>query len=366
MKYDYIVIGGGVIGMTTSREIAARGATVAVIDRKNVGNEASKVAGGILSSMRPWDENPDSNKLSEESKKNYPDFVSNLEEETGINVELIKSGLIIINKEHSDSTKKWAINNDIKLIKKINNKNFKKNLPAYSIFLPEIYQIRPPLLLNALHQSLKKYLVDFFENSIVSHIETKNNKFEFIVLDNKKKLYADNLIITAGAWSNLLLGNINTSINIKPIRGQMLYARLKNLKIDNIILDSGNYLIPRLDGHILIGSTIEDVGFVNKTTQVAREELLNWVYSLVPKDSDLDILKHWAGLRPAVDAGKPMIGVLSNFENIYINTGHYRKGILQAPASAKLLVDFLFHIKSFMDIDKFSPKNTNKLQKIQY
>ena len=361
MKYDYIVIGGGVIGMTTSREIAARGASIAIIDRQNFGNGASKVAGGILSSMRPWDENIDSHKLSEESKKNYSEFIFKLQEESGINVEFIKSGLIIMNEEHSEKTKKWAINNDIKLTQEIDNNYPEINIPSYSILLPEIYQIRPPLLLNALHKSLQKKSVDMFENSNISNIEIIDNKFRCITLDSGEKIYADNLIITAGAWTDLLLKKIKTSANIKPIRGQMLCVKLKNLTINSIILDEGNYLIPRLDGHVLVGSTMEDVGFMNKTTQIAKDELLNWMYSIIADKKKIDVLDHWSGLRPAVDIGKPVIGNIPDFENIFINTGHFRKGILQAPASAQLLADYLFKNTSFMDIDRFSLGTIEKI-----
>ena len=113
MKYDYIVIGGGIIGMTTAREVSARGAHVAILDRQNFGSGASKVAGGILSPMRPWIENSESMILSEEAKKLYPNFVAALEKETGISVELIKSGLIITNKKHAEETRSWADKNEI-------------------------------------------------------------------------------------------------------------------------------------------------------------------------------------------------------------------------------------------------------------
>ena len=116
MKYDYIVIGGGVIGMTTAREIAIRGASVAVLDRQLFGNEASRAAGGILSPMRPWIENRDSIVLSEQAKKLYPDFISDLNNETGVDAELINSGLIIIDKDHSQETKNWAYKNKIHVI----------------------------------------------------------------------------------------------------------------------------------------------------------------------------------------------------------------------------------------------------------
>ena len=116
MKYDYIVIGGGIIGMTTAREIANRGASVAILDRQSFGNEASRVAGGILSPMRPWIENKDSIALSEKSKTLYTNFIHELKNETGIDSQLIRSGLIITNKAHSQETKIWAKKNKICLL----------------------------------------------------------------------------------------------------------------------------------------------------------------------------------------------------------------------------------------------------------
>ena len=106
---------------------------------------------------------------------------------------------------------------------------------------------------------------------------------------------------------------------------------------------------------------MEDVGFMNKTTQIAKDELLNWMYSIIADKKKIDVLDHWSGLRPAVDIGKPVIGNIPDFENIFINTGHFRKGILQAPASAQLLADYLFKNTSFMDIDRFSLGTIEKI-----
>ena len=364
MKYDYIVIGGGIIGMTTARETAIRGASVAILDHQAFGNEASKVAGGILSPMRPWIENEHSVALSEQGKILYPNFVSDLKIETGIDAELIKSGLIITNKEHSKETITWAFAKGIEIIDKIDKKYPNTNIPDYSILLPDIFQVRPPLLLNALHKSLQNLSVDLFDNSKISHIEINKNKFEYLKLDNNKKLFAHNLIITVGAWSRLLLNSINSEVDIKPIRGQIICMHSKKILIDKIILDGSYYLIPRLDGNMLIGSTMEDVGFVNETTAAAKERLIKWGCSVIPELSDSKFIGHWSGLRPAISDGKPMIGVVSDFKNVYINAGHFRKGILQAPSSAKLLADYLFDGNSFMNINCFSHEYRNNSKKI--
>ena len=364
MKYDYIIIGGGVIGMTTAREIATRGASVAILDHQLFGNEASRVAGGILSPMRPWTEDRNSVILSEQAKILYPDFTCSLKNETGIDSEYIKSGLIIINKKHACEIKNWAHKNKIQFTEEININHSKINIPEHSILLPEIFQVRPPLLLKALYKSLESLSVNLFENSKISHIAVSNNKFKYIILDNDKKLFANHLIFTTGSWSSLLLEKINKNIDVKPIRGQIICIRSNNIITDRIILDGGYYYIPRLDGNILLGSTVEDVGFDNRTTEVARNRLLDWGYSIIPELSETEFIGHWSGLRPATNNGKPIIGSVFNFKNIFVNTGHFRKGILQAPSSAKLLTDYLFGSPSFMDINSFSLKHSANTKKI--
>jgi len=171
------------------------------------------------------------------------------------------------------------------------------------------------------------------------------------------KAIADAVIITAGAWSKSVLGNICKGINIKPIRGQIVCVKFAKQILDKMILDGGHYIIPRMDGHVLIGSTMEDVGFVNETTALARQALMDWVYSLSSDLGSAQFVRHWSGLRPAAGDGKPIIGPILDCRNIYLNTGHFRKGILQAPASARLLVDYLSGNTSFMDIGKFSIEN---------
>jgi len=178
---------------------------------------------------------------------------------------------------------------------------------------------------------------------------------------NGGKAYADSVIISAGAWSQVLLDKIGYESHIKPIRGQIICVKPDKKLIDKIVLDGGHYLIPRLDGYMLIGSTMEDVGFIDETTEIAREELMNWAYSIAPYLSSASLVRHWSGLRPTTKDGKPIIGPVSDFKNIYLNTGHFRKGILQAPASAELLVDYLSGKSSFMDIEKFTNKNQTNI-----
>ena len=360
---EFIVVGGGIIGMTTARELALCGAKVSIFDKGKLGMQASWAAGGIISSMRPWAESRAAIQLSEYSKNLYPEFIEKLKIESGIDPEYNKSGLVIVNKDHAIKTKDWAKSHNIKIEEEFKIKSECLNLPGYSIKLPDIAQVRPPRLLNALRKSLENLGVNIYENTEITELEFCSNKFQSISYNNKT-MSADSLIITAGAWCKSLTDKFNIKMDIKPIRGQMLCIEPEQQICENIILDGAHYFIPRMDGRLLIGSTMEDVGYINQTTEEGKADLLSWAQSMFASLSDAKLVSHWSGLRPSTSRSKPFIGQLPDVKNVYINTGHFRKGILQAPASAKILVDSILSVESFMDISIFGFDDTKSALKI--
>ena len=361
-KYDFIIIGGGIIGMTTARELALRGASVALIEKGKLGKEASWAAGGILSSMRPWIENPASAELSEHGKILYPRYIESIKDETGIDPEYVNSGLIIIEAKHIADIKHWASSKCIKVKENIENINAEIKLPEKAVLLPEIAQLRPPKLIKALRKSLELLSVSLFENTEITDLATRSGRCEQVEY-NGGKLSAESVIVTAGAWRKLVLGDRAVGMSIKPIHGQMMCVKPTESVLQSIILDGAHYLIPRLDGHVLIGSTMEDIGFTKETTMAAQKELQDWAASVWPQLKNATLVKHWSGLRPSTETEKPFIGLAPDFENLYLNTGHFRKGILQAPSSALLLADMLSGEPSFMDIGEFSlNRQTNEAE----
>jgi glycine oxidase len=340
LKSDCLIIGCGVIGMTTARELAMRGLSVAIFDKGEIGKEASLAAGGILSSMRPWSENPGSLVLSNQGKACYAEFVAELKQHTGIDAEYYRSGLLMINQGDVEKTRQWATQNQITFSENTKNYPADMNIPAQSVFLPDIAQVRVPYLLKALLASLRELKVTIFENSPITALGSIDGKCKYVMF-GREKVYADNIIVTAGAWSEQALGANNDDIKIKPVLGQMLCVKFAKQALEFILLDGGYYFIPRLDGHVLIGSTIEDVGFNQATTLAARDNLMLWASSLWPEIAEAEFVSHWSGLRPATENGEPYIGKLSAYENVYINAGHFRKGILQAPASASKIADMI-------------------------
>ena len=152
---------------------------------------------------------------------------------------------------------------------------------------------------------------------------------------------ADAYIVTAGAWSKVLLGEHALQVDIKPIRGQMLLFKFDTPPLPHIVLQGDVYLIPRRDGHLLVGSTREDVGFDKSTTEEARAMLLQRALALLPALRDMPVIKHWAGLRPASPGNIPTIGRHPHLHNLYINSGHFRYGVTMSPASVEVLLNTL-------------------------
>ena len=340
MKIDSIVIGGGIIGMATARELALRGLKVSLFDKGKLGMESSWAAGGILSPMRPWSEDPDSFELSQQGKACYADFTSELKQQTGIDPGYYCSGLLMINREDVEKTQQWAKKHQILFNEEYKNYPANMRIPDKSIFLPEIAQTRVPGLLKALHASLLDLQVNIFENAELADLNSTQGILQSVTISGKK-YDADNFIITAGAWTEKLLRKNGAQIEIKPVLGQMLCLKFPERPFEIMVLDGGHYFIPRNDGHILIGSTMEYVGFNKETTESAKNQLMAWARELWPDISNAKFVKHWSGLRPASKNGKPYIGQLENYDNVYINAGHFRKGILQAPVCGRIIADMI-------------------------
>lgn len=326
--------------MTTARELAMRGLTVSLFDKGQLGMESSWAAGGILSPMRPWLEHPDSAKLSSEGKACYEDYVEGLKEQTGIDPEFYRSGMLMINSSDVEHTRQWAGRNKVLIDEDYKEYPPNMHIPGKSIFLPEIAQVRVSRLLKALRASLLELGVTIFEDTEISRLEINNGRCKSVTTGSKK-YNVDSFIISAGAWSERILGTNNSEIKIKPVMGQMLCVKFPSQELETMVLDGGHYFIPRKDGHVLIGSTMEDVGFARNTTQDARNDLMDWACTLWPGIADAKFVKHWSGLRPATDNGKPYLGKLKDHENVYINAGHFRKGILQAPICARNIADMV-------------------------
>jgi len=328
---DILIVGGGVIGLGSALELALGGATVTVLERGTCGGESSWAGGGILSPLLPWDYPAAVTDLTQLSCRLYPEWVARVAEISGIDPEYRVSGLRVLPPFGAERAVQWCAGQGVRL-----------EQDGEGLWLPDVAQVRNPRLMKALRLALERMGARIVERVEVTGIVSTENRVER--LDTTAGPFAAGCyVVAAGAWSKKLLGKYGVQLDIRPVRGQMLLYRAQPGMLRHIILQNGTYLIPRVDGHILVGSTLEDVGFDKATTGEARAELHARALGMLPQLAQAEFIKHWAGLRPGSPDNVPIIAQHPQLENLFLNSGHFRYGVTMAPASAKILANRLFN-----------------------
>ncbi|MCY1367081.1 Glycine oxidase [compost metagenome] len=166
---------------------------------------------------------------------------------------------------------------------------------------------------------------------------------------------ADRVVLAAGAWSGELLASLGLALPVEPVKGQMILFKCAPDFLPAIVLAKGRYAIPRRDGHILVGSTLEHTGFDKTPTGEALESLKASAFELLPQLADAELVGHWAGLRPGSPQGIPFIGPVPGVDGLWLSCGHYRNGLVLAPASCQLLADLILGREPVIDPQPYAP-----------
>lgn len=342
---DITIIGGGIIGLLTAREFINAGRTVTVIEKNLLGQESSWAGGGILLPLYPWRQAEAISHLVLRSLELYPHLATELMNDTQLDPEWNPCGLLITKNPDLDAAICWCERYGIPY--QAGNDEFFTELnttPLNPLWMPSIAQARNPRLVRSLKQYLINHGCDLREHCSVTAIQHDNQRV--IAIDTSAGKFAVNeLIIASGAWTGQLFEQfIGSSVpNISPAKGQMILFDAKPDTLQHIVLDDDQYLIPRLDGKILAGSTVEQDGFNKVTSKEAYDKLAHFAHTLMPSLQNYPIIKHWAGLRPATEQGVPYIGRHPTINNLSINAGHFRNGLVMGPASAQLLADLMLN-----------------------
>ncbi len=356
---DCIIVGGGLIGLLTARELVLSGCRVLVLERGRPGRESSWAGGGILSPLYPW-RYPDAvSSLVAWSQQHYPQLARDLREATGIDPEWTRSGLLITDTGELEQATDWAWRQGVEL-ESLEGEDIQRCEPALgiaaerAIWMPSVAQVRNPSLLRAVYDDLLIRGVTVMHDAGVTALQIEDSRIHGVVSE-KGRFHARHVVITSGAWSAEVLSRAGVSLPVKPVRGQMLMFHASPLLLQRIVLHEGHYVIPRRDGRILVGSTLENTGYDKSTTDAARGELVRAATRLVPDLAAFPIERHWAGLRPGSPGGVPFIGKVPEISGLYINSGHYRNGVVLAPASSRLLADILLGRDPIVDPAPYRP-----------
>ena len=357
MTKSVVVVGGGIVGCLTALKLAQRGCQVTIVERNQIAaqtsGESSWAGAGILFPLLPWMYKDEVNTLALRGASLYPQICDELKRETSIDPEYTQSGMLIQPPFDADAAINWCTNNQIEF------KQIGENL-----LLPSIGQVRPPHLLQALKQRLIQQNVTLLEHTQLeplkhdcmhegkidgwkanTHAGSGHGVGISAGIATEKVLQADVFVVTSGAWSFDLLKDTASGLNIKPMRGQILLYDTSNLPASelpkNIIYRDGFYCVPRRDGLLLAGSTLEDVGFDTNTTETMRQQLQQKAEQILPSLKHAPAIKHWCGLRPGTPDNLPTIAQHPSIQNLFLNTGHFRYGLTMAPASAERIVELI-------------------------
>jgi glycine oxidase len=363
-KRDVVIIGGGVVGLSIARELHRQGVnSITIVDKGVVGSEASWAAAGMLSPNIETDIGSPVHQFCRESLELYTKFAEELLDETGIDIELDRSGTIVLSMDDEDGNEVLGeylkVRNAGFEIESWSNEDILKAEPHLSSvsqianFYPQDWQVENRKIISALKAFAQNKAIDIMEHTAVSELIIEKSRVIGARTENRD-FRAEHTILAAGAWSSLIrFGSVTPPFRIKPIRGQMIWFDRGGRLLDRVVYGPGCYLVPRRDGRILAGSTTEDVGFENTVTDSAVERLRNAAYRIFPELRRRKFGGSWSGLRPRSADELPVIGKVSGHEHLTVATGHYRNGILLAPVTAKIVAANLLDGVEFANA--FSP-----------
>lgn len=341
---DVAVIGAGVIGLMTARELLLSGARVSIFDAGDAGQESSWAGGGIVSPLYPWRYADAVTALANWAQAIYPSLCAELLDSTGVDSEWQPSGLLLLSLPDMTAAADWARRHHKPVFElppdAIARWQAGQRAGQPALFFPGIAQVRNPRLVKALLADVQRLGATLHLHTPVDALLQEGERV-IGVQSGAQRYRTGKVLICAGAWSARLCATLGVSVPIRPMRGQMLLFAPHAHPLRRIVLRDGRYLIPRRDGRILCGSTLEDVGFDKSVTHSAAAELQAFARDLLPSLADVRPERHWAGLRPGSPQGIPLIGAVPGHAGLFINAGHFRNGVVLAPASALLAADLL-------------------------
>lgn len=348
-NWDVIIVGGGIIGLSLSIALRKRGATVLVVERGEPGREASHAAAGMLADF-PLETPLALQPLATASAHMYPEFVHELQDESGMNVDLRDQGTIFFfTPEHLQE--RSGLTADCPLPSQLSELE-----PALGhAKLPAIYlkerSVDPRALTSAALKAARHRGVDIASGTSATDVLLANGSVAGVGT-SRTSYSAAAVVNCAGAWAGQLPPH---QFPIRPVKGQMLslVGTSRDL-LHHVIRAPEIYLVPRSDGRILVGATVEEAGYDKRTDAATIQCMQQAAIQLIPALAQARMLEAWAGLRPGSPDNLPILGA-TRTPGYFVATGHFRDGILLAPITAHLMAQIVTGGKPEQDVLPFSP-----------
>jgi glycine oxidase len=360
---DVLVIGGGIVGSAIAWRLAKDGLAVTLLEKGEIGRESSWAAGGMLTPVHLADYPPALVDVCGASLALYEPLCREIVAASGVDPEYRVTGLLLLvtddaGEEAARELEVWKRQRN-QPVERLTREEALRAEPKVTphlrraLRLPDIAQIRNNRMAVALAEGARRKGAEIRPNTPVTGFLRVPGRVNGVKTP-RGDIYAGTTILAAGAWSSELLQPLGLDLKVKPIKGQILLAGGSPDFCRHMILDGESYLIPRADGRILVGSTLEDVGFDKSVILETIGDLALRGARLMPELGKLPMVTSWAGLRPATPDRLPYLGK-GPLDGLIVATGHYRNGILLAPITAEIVADLLAGQPSSVDLAPFDP-----------
>jgi glycine oxidase len=358
---EVVIVGGGVVGCATAYYLSREGASVTLLERGELAGEATGAAAGILT---PAETMPAGafRDLCAAGAALYPSLVEALREETGIDVQYTRSGLLLPAENEgrahtlrsiatgaaSPTGLEWVEGETLQRLEPSLTRDLLG--AAYS---PDICHVNPGLVAQALAKAAASRGAKVRPLTPVARFLASGDGLAGVRTAGGDAVAADAVVLAAGPWTRRLSARLGANVPTRPMRGQMLAYR--SAAVRHVILGEGGYLVAKPGGFVFAGATVDDVGFRARTTMRGLATLRRMASALIPPLRHAEVASAWAGLRPGSPDGRPIIGPLPGWRNVYVATGHFRNGILQGPITGRLVAQLITAGETELPLAPFAP-----------
>ncbi|HEY6080836.1 MAG TPA: glycine oxidase ThiO [Polyangiaceae bacterium] len=358
-----VVVGAGVMGCAAAYELARRGVAVTVLERSVPGAEASSAAAGILGAQVESHHAGPLTELGLLSRALYPKLIAELEATSGIAIGYRRSGVLKVSFDAQGSARlgrelAWQRKAGLPL-ERLTRAQLAAREPVLSkqlsggMLFEADAQLDPRALLSALRIAAEKRGARFRSGSFVRGVVERAGRAVGVELDDGSVVEGSHVVLAAGSWTSLL-GKRAGGPKILPARGQIVELKTSVPLLSSVVFGPDCYLVPRADGRLLIGSTLEFVGFRREVTAGAVHTLLGAALRLVPALAEAELSASWASFRPFTHDELPLLGP-SELPGLILMSGHHRNGILLAPISAQIVAACVLGLRPPLDLTPFAP-----------
>ncbi|MGH9139544.1 MAG: glycine oxidase ThiO [Vicinamibacterales bacterium] len=366
---DIIVVGAGIVGCAVAHELAIRGASVEIVDERPVGMGATQASAGILAPYIEAREGP-LLELTVRSLGLFDGFIERVAADSGVTVTYRRSGTldVAVNDTEMDALRATA------------QRLAQRDVPALILDAQATREEEPQLgdgvvggllieshgfvsageLTRALATAARRRGAQLIERSRVRSITRQDG--DIIVETNRGSLTSNAVVLCAGSWSgDISVEGVGVTVPVRPVRGQLLHLGWVGTLLRRVTWSGRCYLVPWADGTLLVGATVEEAGFDERTTVAGVRDLLEAFCEVVPRGWTAGFLGARVGLRPATTDDLPVIGASAIVPNLMYATGHYRNGVLLAPLTAQLVADAMLENRIDPALASVSPSRFGEL-----